>query len=101
MPRFLKVKGLPHIAVPRPDAAGRWAGKAPKPIGPDEKPDPDKSVLDLLSDVEEVLADDVALRKAARAGEILILDEGVGKSADAVTWKTKPVAAAPAVKKGG
>jgi hypothetical protein len=51
--------------------------------------------------VEEVLADDVALRKAARAGEILILDEGVGKSADAVTWKTKPVAAAPAAKKGG
>lgn len=100
MPRFLKVKGLPHVAVPRPDAAGRWAGKAPKPVGADEKPDPDKSILELLADVEEVLVDDGALRKAARAGEILILDEGVGKSADAVTWKTKPVAA-PAAKKGG
>lgn len=101
MPRFLKVKGLPHIAVPRPDAAGRWAGKAPKPVGADDKPDPDNSILDLLTDVEEVLVDDVALRKAARAGEILIIDEGVGKNADAVTWKAKPVAAAPAGKKGG
>lgn len=101
MPRFLKVKGLPHIAVPRPDAAGRWAGKEPKPVGADEKPDPDKGILELLTDVEQVLADDVALRKAERAGELVIVAEGVGKNADAVTWKAKPVPAAPAGKKGG
>ncbi len=99
MPRFLKVKGLPHIAVPRPGAEGRWLGKTPKSVPPDEKPDPDKSLIDLLDDVEEVVADDVAIRKAERSGAIKILAEGAGKSADAITWKGAP--AAPAGKKGG
>lgn len=89
MPRFLKVQGLPGVLVPRPGVAGRWAGKAPKPLPPDHKPDPADGPLDLLNDVVEALPDDDALRKAARAGHIQILAVGVGKSLDSVAWEEK------------
>ena len=85
--RFLKVRGKPGCIVPNPHGdARRYIGKVAKPVVIDAKPDPSLSLVDMFDDHEEVIRDDVAIRKAIASGHLDLLAIGVGKTADTVAW---------------